>query len=269
MESISWSRTWATRKRQRAGNLWDAARRICVENECILLLRADQRLKTKPRRRTPACSSARSVPVCERSWTDIEPETYSNIAYPVSKQVSALRHGHLPREDDGAIEFLEIKRSSSERFSVLSALVWCMEESNGKRVRKTRQDFHTVMIHQDKNTGLISERQSLRKRQTVFHTSVDHLNKEHKHPDTIDLGAPRLAQYMHKAWKKHQNTVCWSTWNLLKRKDFQLHQTRSNAIILYGHTSSLLFSASCYDGNWRIHLRESTCVTSTSSKDFL
>ena len=28
---------------------------------------------------------------------------------------------------------------------------------------------------------------------------VDPMDKEHKDPDTIDLGAPRLAQYMHKA----------------------------------------------------------------------
>ena len=63
-----------------------------------LLLRADQR---PPRRRTSACSSTRTVPICERSWTDVEPETCSPIAYPVSKRLSTLlRHGHLPREDD-------------------------------------------------------------------------------------------------------------------------------------------------------------------------
>ena len=66
--------------------------------------------KAKPRRRTSACSSTRTVPICERSWTDIEPETYSPIAYPVSKQLSTLlRHGSLPREEDAAIEFWRIK----------------------------------------------------------------------------------------------------------------------------------------------------------------
>ena len=35
-----------------------------------------------------------------------EPENYSPIAYPVSKQLSTLlRHGDLLRKDDGAIEF--------------------------------------------------------------------------------------------------------------------------------------------------------------------
>ena len=46
--------------------------------------------KAKPRRRTSACSSTRTVPICERSWTDIEPETYSPIAYTLSKQLSTL-----------------------------------------------------------------------------------------------------------------------------------------------------------------------------------
>ena len=66
--------------------------------------------KAKPRRRTSACSSARTVPICEISWTHIEPETCSPVAYPVSKQLSTLlRHGHLPREDDGPIEFRKLK----------------------------------------------------------------------------------------------------------------------------------------------------------------
>ena len=33
------------------------------------------------------------------------------------------------------------------------------------------------------------------KRQTVFFTSVDPMNKEHKDPDAINLDAPRLAWY--------------------------------------------------------------------------
>ena len=66
--------------------------------------------KTKPRRRTSACSSTRTVIVCERCWADIEPRTCSNITLPVSKQlISLLRHDHLPREEDGAIEFWRSK----------------------------------------------------------------------------------------------------------------------------------------------------------------
>ena len=68
---------------------------------------------------------------------------------------------------------------------------------------------------------------------TVFFLLVDPMDKEHKDPETIDLEAPRLAQYMHKAWKKHQNTVCWVDINLALKKGLKFYQTRSNAIILH------------------------------------
>ena len=76
----------------------------------VLASASRSKTKAKARRRTSACSSARTVPICERSWTDLEPEDYSSIAYPVSKQLSTLlRHGHLPREEDGATEFWRLK----------------------------------------------------------------------------------------------------------------------------------------------------------------
>ena len=70
-------------------------------------------------------------------------------------------------------------------------------------------------------------------RQTVFFLPVDPMDKEHKDPDTIDLEAPRLAQYIHKAWKKHQNTVYWVDINLALKKGLKFYQTRSNAITLH------------------------------------
>ena len=59
------------------------------------------------------------------------------------------------------------------------------------------------------------------------------MNKEHKDPYEIDLDAPRLAHYMHKAWKKHQNTVYWVDISLALKKGLKFYQTRSNAIILH------------------------------------
>ena len=56
----------------------------------VLAFASRSKAKAEPRRRTSACSSTRTIPICERSWTDIEPETCSPIAYPVSKQLSAL-----------------------------------------------------------------------------------------------------------------------------------------------------------------------------------
>ena len=59
--------------------------------------------KAKPRRPTSVCSSMRTVPIRERIWTDIEPGAQSNQAY------TLLRHGQLPREEDGAIEFWRLQ----------------------------------------------------------------------------------------------------------------------------------------------------------------
>ena len=61
--------------------------------------------------------------------------------------------------------------------------------------------------------------QNLSKRQTVFFLPVDPMDKEHKDPDVINLDAPRLAWYKHKAWKKHKNTVYWVDIKLAQRKD--------------------------------------------------
>ena len=76
----------------------------------VLAFASRSKAKAKPQSRTLARSSTRTVPIGERNWTDTEPEDYSPIAYPVSKQLSTLlRHGHLPREQDGAIVFWRLK----------------------------------------------------------------------------------------------------------------------------------------------------------------
>ena len=49
-----------------------------------VLFASRSKAKAKPRRSTSAHSSTRTVPICERFWTDIEPGTYSHIAHPVS-----------------------------------------------------------------------------------------------------------------------------------------------------------------------------------------
>ena len=90
-----------------------------------------------------------------------------------------------------------------------------------------------INVHSIINSGLIPGGQNLSNRQTVFFLLVDPMDKEHKDPDTIDLEAPRLAQYMHKAWTKHQNTVYWVDINLVLKKGLKFYQTRSNAIILH------------------------------------
>ena len=83
----------------------------------VLAFASGSKAKAKPQRRTPASSSTRTLHIQERKWTDVEPEDYSPVAYPVSKQLSTLlRHGHLPREDDGAIEFWRLKDYLQKHF---------------------------------------------------------------------------------------------------------------------------------------------------------
>ena len=90
-----------------------------------------------------------------------------------------------------------------------------------------------INLHFILNSGLTPGGQSLSNRQTVFFLPVDPMEKNHKDPDTIDLNAPRHAQYMHKTWKRHQYTVYWVDINLALKKGLKFYQTRSNAIILH------------------------------------
>ena len=104
----------------------------------VLAFASRSKAKAKPRRSTSAWSSTRTVPIGERTWTDVEPEDYSAIAYPVSKQLSTLlRHGHLLREDDGAIKFWRLKeylRNDLVQSQHCSDEI--VEEYNGKRRMK-------------------------------------------------------------------------------------------------------------------------------------
>ena len=82
----------------------------CALKSNVLAFANRSKAEAKPQRRIFASSSTKIVPTGEGTWTDIEPQHYSPIDYPVSKQLSTLlRHGHLPREDDGAIEFWRLK----------------------------------------------------------------------------------------------------------------------------------------------------------------
>ena len=194
----------------------------------------------------------------------------------MSKQLSTLlRHGHLPRKHDGAIEFfsailcdLNIGLMKSGRVQMgrgggnKKRFQYCIDPS-GQEILYLRalqghsgrnlidlslQDnviipndffeysYHigcAIYLHSIMNSGLIPEGQNLSKRQTVFFTSVDPQNKEHKDPDEIDLNATRLAWYKQKVWKKHKNTVCWVDIKLAQKKGFKFYQTRSNPSILY------------------------------------
>ena len=63
---------------------------------------------------------------------------------------------------------------------------------------------------------------------------IDPRDKGHQYPAHIDFSVPRRAQYLHSAWKKHQDAVFWVDIDLAIRKGLTFYQTRLNAIILQG-----------------------------------
>ena len=87
-------------------------------------------------------------------------------------------------------------------------------------------------LHSIINNGLIPGGQNSSKRQTVFFLPIDPIDKGHQDLAKIDFNKPRRAQYLHSAWKKHQDAVFWVDINLAIQKGLTFDQTLSNAIIL-------------------------------------
>ena len=92
----------------------------------------------------------------------------------------------------------------------------------------------TFNLHSIINNGLVPGGHNLSKRQTVFFLPVDPRDESHRDPERIDFSVPRLARYMHSAWKKHQDAVFWVDINLAIKEGLTFYQTRSNAITLQG-----------------------------------
>ena len=107
--------------------------------------------------------------------------------------------GHLGRNliDLSLQDNVIIQRDSSNIFTTLDVLF----------------NLHSII-----NNGLILGGQNSSKRQTVFFLPIDPRDKGHKDPEKIDLNVPRRAQYLHSAWKKHQDAVFWVDINLAIQK---------------------------------------------------
>ena len=89
-------------------------------------------------------------------------------------------------------------------------------------------------LHLIINNGLIIGGQDLSRRQTVFFLPIDPRDKDHEDPAHIDFSVPHRTQYLHSAWKKHQDAVFWVDLDLSIKEGLVFYQTRSNAIILQG-----------------------------------
>ena len=92
----------------------------------------------------------------------------------------------------------------------------------------------TFNPHSIINNGLTPGGQDSSKRQTVFFLLINPRDKEHQDPAFFDFSVPRRVQYLHSAWKKHQDAVFWVGIDLAIKEGLTFYQTRSNAIILHG-----------------------------------
>ena len=107
--------------------------------------------KARPQRRISVSSSTKTFFVGERTWTDIEPQDCSPTDCSVSKKLTnLLRHGHLPREDDGANEFWRKKDYLQNH--VVHSRLWSDEKwkSTMEKGGGNKKIFNIVPIHQDK-----------------------------------------------------------------------------------------------------------------------
>ena len=100
-------------------------------------------------------------------------------------------------------------------------------------------------LHSIINNGLIPGGQNSSKRQTVFFLPIDPRDKGHQVPEKIDLSVPRRAQYLHNAWKKHQDAVFLGLNRSCNSKRIDIPSDSIECNYPSRNTSSLLYSKSC------------------------
>ena len=123
----------------------------------------------------------------------------------------------------------------------------------------TTLDVRLIFILSSTNR-LISGGQNSSKKQTVCFLLLDPRDKEHKDTEQIDLNVPRRGQYLHNAWKEHQDAVYWVDIDLAIRKGLTFYQDSIECNHLSRNTSSLLYSKSSQIEDWRSLTWESnTC----------
>ena len=115
-------------------------------------LQADQRPKQNHKDAILPVHPQELYPLGRELLTDVEPGEYSIFDYPLSnKLIHLLRHGSLPRDKDGAIEFWKIKDNLQEHF--LYCHHWSDDQWKNpwQDDEETRKDFSIVLIHQEQS----------------------------------------------------------------------------------------------------------------------
>ena len=116
-----------------------------------------------------------------------------------------------------------------------SPKAWLIDGCSNKDAGKVERETPTLVVNL---TGAI---------QSPF----DPRDKGHQDPAKIDFTVPRRAQYLHSAWKKHQDAVFWVDINLAIQKRIDILSDSIECNHLSRNTSSLLHSKSCQIEDWR------------------
>ena len=231
MDWINWSRTWATRRTTTTSRKPPrCSSKILRWKQIAFALASRSKAEAKPQRRTPASLSTRTSPIgwkkVDWCWArrlfssrlpSVKTTEYSSSSWSSTSRRS-LNICTMAGGGGNNKIFQYCTDPSGQEILHLRAL----EGHSGRNLLDpSLQDnvvipngffkfiYHigcAINLHSIVNSGLIPGGQILSKRQTVFFTSVDPMNKEHQDPDVIDLNAPRLAWYKQHVWKQHQNT---------------------------------------------------------------
>ena len=124
-----------------------------------------------------------------------------------------------------------------------------------------------INLHSIINSGLIPGGQNSSKGQTVFFLPIEPRDKRHQDPAKIDFNVQRLAQYLHSAWKKHQDAVYWVDINLAMKEKIEVLSDSIECNHPSRDTSSLLYFKSCQIEDWTSLIRKIIHVSSTTTKD--
>ena len=242
---------------------------IVQTSSSVVAARSKAKAKPQPREST----GITTIPLRERKWIDIEPsKKVINLlrhnqklhreedgAIQFYKIKFHLRDHHSQIQnwsDDRWKACLAAGGGSKRRYQYcsdnLGTIIYLRAlqgHSGSNLIDPTLQDnvligtgifpyiYHvgcTFNLHSIINNGLIPGGQDSSRRQTVFFLPVDPRNESHRDPEYIDFSVPRLARYVHSAWKRHQDAVFWVDIDLGIKEGLVFYQTRSNAIILQG-----------------------------------
>ena len=284
MAWISWSRTWATKRTTTTSRKPPRCKIPEVQLE-EYAFKFDAKYFA-------ASSSTRTFPIGER--------------YPVSKKlIRLLRHGSLPREDDGAMEFWRIKDDLQQYF--LYCHHWSDEKWKKSMARgggnKERYQYCTdssgeilhlraLQGHSGRNhlDPLLLDSVLIPDDFFEYNCHVGCAINSHSITNSgLTPGGQNLSKRqtvffcLWILWTWHESTPSCtvqadSVEETSKHGVLGRHQTCSKERIEvlsntierhHPHTPSQLFPEGYSDGNWRNHTRKSLWITSTASEDFL